>query len=149
MPAPRPSRPLLLLACVAASAALVAGCSSGGNTAGHRGASGGGHGSASTNRHPPAAASGNHLTRAIPQGHAVCKGKAITDIVQQVEPSVVTVRTQKGLGSGIVYRKDVILTDQHVVAVNEGQPQTFSRVQVSLADGTTLTGKHLAAYVGR
>lgn len=147
MPAPRPSRPLLLLACVAASATLLAGCSAGGHTGGHPAASAGGHGSASTNRTPPAAASGRHLTSAIPQGRAVCKGKAITDIVRQVEPSVVTVRTQKGLGSGIVYRKDVILTDQHVVAVNEGQPQTFSRVEVSLADGTRLTGKVIGSDV--
>jgi S1-C subfamily serine protease len=146
MPAPRTTRPVSLLACLAATVALAAGCSSGGAASGGADARGG-HGGGSTARNAPAAASGKHVTRAVPQGRPVCKGKAITDVVQQVEPSVVTVRTQKGLGSGIVYRKDIILTDQHVVAVNEGQPQTFSRVQVSLADGTTLTGKVVGSDV--
>jgi S1-C subfamily serine protease len=57
-----------------------------------------------------------------------------------VEPSVVTVRTQNGLGSGIVYRKDTVLTDQHVVALQEGQPQTFGHVRLELADGSTIRG---------
>jgi S1-C subfamily serine protease len=131
-----PSR-LALSACAAATALLLAGCSSG--AGGSQSNQQSGH---SPGRSPSgSAASGSHVTRAVPQAHPVCKGKAITQIVQQVEPSVVTIRTQNGLGSGIVYRKDIILTDQHVVAVNEGQPQTFSRVQVALADGTTLTGK--------
>ena len=139
MPAPRHTSSLSLLACLLAGAALLAGCSSGGGSnqgAGHR-----------ASHQPPAAASGKHLTRAIPQSRKVCKDKAITDIVQQVEPSVVTIQTQKGLGSGIVYRNDIVLTDQHVVAVNEGQPQTFSRVEVSLADGTRLTGKVIGSDV--
>lgn len=140
MPAPRLTRPLSLLVCAVAGAVLLAGCSSGG---GNDEA----NGNASATQNAPAAASGKHVTRAIPEGRKVCKGKAITDIVQQVEPSVVTIRTQKGLGSGIVYRKNIILTDQHVVAVNEGQPQTFSQVQVSLADGTILTGKVIGSDV--
>lgn len=123
-----------LLALTAASVLLLGGCGGGGS--GER-SGGETHGSGA----PAAASGGTHLTQAVPQGKPVCKGKALTDVVQQVEPSVVTIRTPNGLGSGIVYRRDIILTDQHVVAVNEGRPQTFSHVQVSLADGTTLTGK--------
>ncbi|MGH3435900.1 MAG: S1C family serine protease [Sciscionella sp.] len=48
--------------------------------------------------------------------------------------------TPKGLGSGIVLKPDVILTDHHVVAVHEGHPQTFHTVRISLADGSTTTG---------
>jgi S1-C subfamily serine protease len=64
----------------------------------------------------------------------------VPQIVSKVEPSVVTVRTQNGLGSGIVYRDDTVLTDQHVVALQEGQPKTFSHVQLELADGSTIRG---------
>ncbi len=157
MSAPRLTRVLSLLACAATSVALLAGCSSGngagngpgngaGNGAGNGGSTAGGTGG-TAGGHSAAAASGRHLTAAEPQGRAVCKGKAITDIVQKVEPSVVTIQTRQGLGSGIVYRKDIILTDQHVVAVNEGQPQTFKNVQVSLADGTRLTGTVIGSDV--
>ena len=41
----------------------------------------------------------------------------IPDLVRQVEPSVVTVLTEKGVGSGIVYKDDgTIVTVAHVVA---------------------------------
>lgn len=53
----------------------------------------------------------------------------IPAIVRQVEPSVVTIKTSTGLGSGIVYRSDgTIVTDAHVVA---GARQ----VSVAFADG--------------
>ncbi|HEY6933067.1 MAG TPA: trypsin-like peptidase domain-containing protein [Marmoricola sp.] len=138
------SRPLSVLACVAASALLFAGCSGGGSGSGGRGGGGGG---ASSSPAAHESSSSGRVTRATPAGTPVCHGKAITQVVRQVEPSVVTIRTSKGLGSGIVYRKDIVLTDQHVVAVNEGQPQTFNRVQVALADGTTLTGKVIGSDV--
>jgi S1-C subfamily serine protease len=140
MSSPRPDRLLGLLTGAVAAAVVLAGCSGGeGNPA-----------STARTSTPPRttqAESGGHLTRAVPRAHPVCRGKAITDVVQQVEPSVVTIRTRQGLGSGIVYRKDIVLTDQHVVAVNEGQPQTFTHVQVSLADGTTLAGRVIGSDV--
>jgi len=49
--------------------------------------------------------------------------------VKQVKPSVVTVITDKGLGSGIVYTPDgTILTDAHVVA-------GATQIKVAFADG--------------
>ncbi len=112
---------------------LLAGCTVG--------SSGGGSASPSTST---AAAQGNGAGQAIstatPAGQAVCKGRSVPDIVQTVEPSVVTVRTSKGLGSGIAYRQDMVLTDQHVVARNEGSAPTFDTVEVALADGSTLKG---------
>ncbi|HET8603466.1 MAG TPA: trypsin-like peptidase domain-containing protein [Marmoricola sp.] len=133
--APAP-RALSVLTCLVAGAALLAGCSGGG----------GGTASASSGDHGGSASSGDqgsrtHVTRATPRGTPVCHGKALTDVVRQVEPGVVTIRTPQGLGSGVVYRRDMVLTDQHVVAVHEGQPQTFTHVQVALADGATITGK--------
>jgi len=53
----------------------------------------------------------------------------IPALVRQVEPSVVTVLTQKGLGSGVVYKADgIIVTDAHVVA-------GATQVKVAFADG--------------
>lgn len=116
---------------------LIAGCTSGDGPS----ASGG---SRSASGSPAAASSspetaGARLSTAAPQGRSVCHGRSVPDIVQRVEPQVVTVRTQNGLGSGIVYRPDVVLTDQHVVARQEGSPQTFAEVAVLLADGSTRT----------
>ena len=142
------SRTLSVLACLAAGLALLAGCGGTGSGA----ASGSNGGASGSGSHDAAggqgsAASGPHVTRATPRATPVCRGKALTDVVQQVEPSVVTIRTPQGLGSGVAYRHDIVLTDQHVVAVNEGQPQTFSHVQVSLADGTTVSGKVIGSDV--
>jgi len=64
----------------------------------------------------------------------------VPDVVSNVEPSVVTVQTDKGLGSGVVYRPHIILTDQHVVARQEGSAPTVSKVLVSLADGSQVAG---------
>lgn len=141
MPTSSSHRTLTLVAAAAATLVMLGGCASGAGGGGHQ-AGGGLSGST-----PSTASSGRHLTQAVPQGKPVCHGKPITQVVQQVEPSVVTIRTPQGLGSGIVYRSNIILTDQHVVAVNEGQPQTYSHVQVSLADGTTLTGKVVGSDV--
>ncbi|MEU4214176.1 trypsin-like peptidase domain-containing protein [Actinoplanes sp. NPDC026623] len=61
--------------------------------------------------------------------------RGIVDMVSVVEPSVVTIHTDEGLGSGVIYRADgVIVTNAHVVG-----PAT--RVQVSFADGTQLPGQ--------
>ena len=59
------------------------------------------------------------------------------DIVARVTPSVVTVRSGSGVGSGVVYRPDVILTNAHVVG-------DATDVVVDLADGTSARGRVLA-----
>jgi S1-C subfamily serine protease len=60
---------------------------------------------------------------------------AVPGIVKQVEPSVVTITTPVGLGSGVVYYSDgAIVTDAHVVEDQQKQP--FKKVQVQFADGS-------------
>jgi S1-C subfamily serine protease len=62
----------------------------------------------------------------------------IPAIVQRVSPSVVTILTADGLGSGIVWSADgTIVTDAHVVAGND-------RVMVAFADGRRVSGTVMA-----
>lgn len=64
---------------------------------------------------------------------------AVPGIVRQVEPSVVTITSPIGLGSGVVFRSDgVIVTDAHVVENQQKQP--FTTVQVQFADGKQVEG---------
>jgi S1-C subfamily serine protease len=82
--------------------------------------------------------SGSTGTPAAPTGStapAAVAGADIPALVRQVEPSVVTVLTQNGLGSGIVYKGDgTIVTNAHVVA-------GVQEVTVALADGQQVPGK--------
>jgi serine protease Do len=64
-------------------------------------------------------------------------GSSVADIVERLEPSVVTVRTDGGLGSGVVYRPDVVITNQHVVG-------DAREVTIDYADGTSSPGIVLA-----
>jgi serine protease DegQ len=62
-------------------------------------------------------------------------GADLPALVRRVEPSVVTVLTERGLGSGIVYRADgTIVTNAHVVAGAQD-------VTVALADGQQVLAK--------
>ena len=130
----QPSRAVRLLALPTAAVALLAGCSSGGSQPETTATS-------PASAESGAASTGANVTRATPAAQPVCHGQSVPGVVSHAEPSVVTVATQNGLGSGIVYRPHVILTDQHVVAVQEGQPQVVGTVRISLADGTTIPGK--------
>lgn len=59
----------------------------------------------------------------------------IPDVVDLVQPSVVSVITDRGQGSGVVYRTDgIIVTNNHVVEGAE-------RVQVAFADGDRVTAR--------
>jgi S1-C subfamily serine protease len=61
----------------------------------------------------------------------------VVNVVRQVAPSVVSVRRDGGVGSGVIIRRDgVILTNAHVVG--DG-PQ----VRIGLADGRELDGRVL------
>ena len=65
----------------------------------------------------------------IPQGPA-----DIPSIVSNVQPSVVTIFTNGGLGSGVVYSADgLILTNEHVV-------RGYTDVEVAFADGRRVAG---------
>jgi S1-C subfamily serine protease len=58
----------------------------------------------------------------------------IPDLVENLAPSVVTIFTEGGLGSGVVYSADgLILTNEHVVRDN-------TRVEVGFADGQRVQG---------
>ncbi|MFP5371033.1 MAG: S1C family serine protease, partial [Actinomycetes bacterium] len=53
----------------------------------------------------------------------------IPDLVQEVEPSIVSVRTNRGEGSGVVWSDDgIVVTNDHVIA-------GANRVEVVFADG--------------
>ncbi len=60
-----------------------------------------------------------------------------TDVVDEVEPSVVTIQTGNGLGSGVVLREDVVVTNAHVVG-------DAKDVVVVYADGSRSPGTVLA-----
>jgi len=62
----------------------------------------------------------------------------IPRLVEQVQPSVVTVRTTGGEGSGVIYREDgIVVTNHHVVA-------GASSAEVVFADGGRATAQVLA-----
>lgn len=70
---------------------------------------------------------------ASPGGQAT--GKSIVGVIARVEPSVVTIRHENGVGSGVVYKPDgIIVTNAHVV----GERQ---RVRVVFADGSETDGR--------
>ncbi len=63
---------------------------------------------------------------------------SIPDLVARIEPSVVTIVTGSGLGSGVVYKTDgTLVTNAHVVG-------TATDVQVAFADGSRVAG-HVTA----
>ena len=77
---------------------------------------------------PPPRTAGNSSTQ--PDGAF----DQIPDVVRKVQPSVVTIITGKGLGSGVVWSRDgVIVTDDHVVSGS-------TRVEVAFADGRRVAG---------
>ena len=85
------------------------------------------------------AAAGGELRGAPPAWAQAQDGEEgnVVRVARQVTPAVVSVTSNAGAGSGVIIRADgVILTNAHVV----GQS---ARVQIGLANGTTLTGRVL------
>lgn len=63
----------------------------------------------------------------------------IPAIVDAVQPSVVTIFTETGLGSGVIYSEDgVIITNEHVIRGNVD-------VEIAFADGQRVAGRVSAA----
>lgn len=85
---------------------------------------------------PPAAAP----TAPVPLPEPVVEPAApgVADVVERLAPSVVTVRTANGLGSGVVYRPDIVLTNQHVVG--DATDVTIEYADGSASPGTVLAG---------
>lgn len=101
---------------------------------------------------PPSQAAASQATAPAPSaspspsggsGGATGQGlPAVPGIVQKIEPAVVTIQTQAGLGSGVVYRSDgTIVTDAHVV--ENAQKQPFTTVRVQFADGKQASARVL------
>lgn len=122
-------RRLVRAALVLVSALALAGC-----TASPGGGSGQPTGEANAN--------GNGAS-----GSAASSFARIPSVVDQVKPSVVTIRTPGGQGSGVVYKSNgVIITNQHVVARGQGpQAEIFDRVAVVFATGKQAPGRVVGA----
>lgn len=97
---------------------------------------------ACTGSTPPPEPSGTSspASTATPAGTAAAPAPApaaendIPQLVENLAPSVVTIFTDGGLGSGVVYSEDgLILTNEHVVRGN-------TRVEVAFADGQRVDG---------
>lgn len=69
---------------------------------------------------------------------ATASGASYADLVERIAPHVVTIRTSAGQGSGVVFRSDVVVTNQHVVGDQRD-------VVVEYADGDRSEGEVLAA----
>jgi S1-C subfamily serine protease len=64
----------------------------------------------------------------------------VPQVVRLAEPSIVRIATGTGVGSGFIVSEDgYIVTNNHVVANSAGV--ALSQVQVTLSDGTVLTGR--------
>jgi len=64
-----------------------------------------------------------------PPSRHPCDPGNLADVVEDVAPSVVTVRPAHGVGSGVVFKPDVVLTNDHVVAGN-------TELTIGYADGS-------------
>lgn len=107
---------------VAALALVLAGCSSGGHDKSSKAA-------AASSTSTTASGGGAQVPAAQP---------GIPAIVRKLSPSVVTILTDKGLGSGVVWNQDgTIVTDDHVIA-------GASQVTVAFADGRRVSGQVIA-----
>lgn len=66
----------------------------------------------------------------------------VPDLVRRLEPSVVTIFTSIGLGSGVVYKANgTIVTNEHVI-------RGAQEVTVAFADGRRVPGEVLASDIG-
>jgi S1-C subfamily serine protease len=73
----------------------------------------------------------------VASGPAPAATGSYADLVERVSPSTVTVHTGDGVGSGVVFKSDVIVTNEHVVG-------TAQQVAIRYADGSESAGAVLA-----
>jgi serine protease DegQ len=137
-PLSRAGRPVAVLLTIGVTA-LASGCT--GSTPSSSGSSSGGGGSSSAASAAPSASASSTAAAAEP-GSATKGLPAVPGVVKEVEPSVVTIRSAIGLGSGVVYRSNgVIVTDAHVVEDKQKHP--YNTVKVQFADGKQASAKVL------
>lgn len=132
----RPSRSgTAAVSAVTAVLLSLAGCTAGGDGDATSGASGGTSSSTASGSAAPGASSATGAGADAAEGTLA----QVPGLVRDVEPSVVTIFTDGGLGSGVVYRADgVIITNEHVV-------RGAKQVQVGFADGQRVPGEVVAA----
>ncbi|MGE2736611.1 S1C family serine protease [Mycolicibacterium vaccae] len=90
----------------------------------------------STSPAPPPPAASPTGTSAAPAA-SLPSVTGFADLVERVSPSVVTIQLPGGVGSGVVLRPDVIVTNAHVVG-------RARQVTIGFADGASATGQVLA-----
>lgn len=92
-----------------------------------------------TSAPPPAPATATTATTAPTSAppSAPLSTSGFADVVERVSPSVVTIQVEGGVGSGVVLRPDVIVTNAHVVGNSR-------QVTIGFADGVTARGQVLA-----
>ncbi len=118
-----PSRLVQMSAVVLSASLLLGGCTSG------------------TSEGPTAASATSAPALGSGEKSPAAASVDIPQVVRDVEPSVVTIFTDGGLGSGVVYREDgTIITNQHVV----GEART---VEVAFADGQRSSATVVASDV--
>jgi S1-C subfamily serine protease len=86
----------------------------------------------------PASAPPDSSTAASPPPEATPGPAGYADVVERVSPSVVTVQLANGVGSGVVLRPDIVVTNAHVVG-------NAREVMIGYADGVSSPGQVLAA----
>jgi serine protease Do len=80
--------------------------------------------------------------QSAPPPELPCDQGGFAKVVEDVAPSVVTVQHRQGVGSGVVYKPDLVLTNQHVVGQNNDVTITYadgkqSRAEVVAGDPVT------------
>lgn len=89
--------------------------------------------SACTGSLPPAS-EGTTAASAPSAAPAPAAAASLPELVENLSPSVVTIFTRGGLGSGVVYSEDgLILTNEHVI-------RGATKVEVGFADGQRVSG---------
>jgi S1-C subfamily serine protease len=69
---------------------------------------------------------------------------SVEDVVKLADPSIVRIQTDIGVGTGFIVSTDgYLITNNHVIAGRNGQPE--ATVQVTLSDGTTMNGRVVGA----
>jgi len=88
---------------------------------------------------PPASAPPPSETTATTSAPPAAAGSptGFADVVERLSPSVATVQTRGGMGSAVVLRDDILVTNAHVVG-------DARRVTIEFADGTTSPGQVMA-----
>jgi S1-C subfamily serine protease len=124
MPFLRARRTLSAIGTITVAAVLAAGCSGTGTTA-----------NASGERPDRTTGSTRSRVTSTTLGGAVASAlDVVPNVVRRLQPSVVTVETDEGLGSGVVWSAGgLVVTDAHVVG-------TAKRVKVDFADGKQVDG---------